>query len=36
MPRSRDEVPMLGRIKLIRDAVAADRALTFPQVMQNR
>ena len=25
MPRSRDEVPMLGRIKLIRDAFAADQ-----------
>jgi hypothetical protein len=34
MPQSRDEVPMLGRIKLIRDAVAANQALTLPQVMQ--
>jgi hypothetical protein len=34
MPQSRTEVPMLGRIKLIRDAVAADRSLSFPEVMQ--
>ena len=34
MPKSREEVPMLGRIKLIRDAVAANRALTFLEVMQ--
>jgi hypothetical protein len=34
MPPSRDEVPMLGRIKLIRDARAAGRALEFPAVMQ--
>jgi hypothetical protein len=34
MPRSREEVPMLGRIKLIDDAMAAHRALTFPSVMQ--
>jgi hypothetical protein len=34
MPKSRDEVPMLGRIKLIRDAVAANRALTLQEVMQ--
>lgn len=34
MPRSRDEVPMLGRIKLINDALAADGALTLPTVMQ--
>jgi hypothetical protein len=34
MPQSRTEVPMLGRIKLIRDAVAAGRPLTFPEVMQ--
>ena len=34
MPRSRDEVPMLGRIKLIRDAFAADRTITFPQAMK--
>jgi len=33
MPRSRDEVPMLGRIKLIDDAKADHRALTFPAVM---
>ncbi len=29
MPRSRDEVPMLGRIKLIHDAIADDRTLTL-------
>src|SRR6476660_522850 len=34
MPRDREEVPMLGRIKLIRDAVADHRALSFPDVMQ--
>jgi hypothetical protein len=34
MPRSREEVPMLGRIKLIQDALAADGALTLPAVMQ--
>ncbi len=34
MPRERAEVPMLGRIKLVRDAFAADRALAFPAVMQ--
>jgi hypothetical protein len=34
MPKSREEVPMLGRIKLIRDAVEANRSLTFEQVMQ--
>lgn len=34
MPRSRDEVPMLGRIKLIRDAVADRRILAFPTVVQ--
>jgi hypothetical protein len=34
MPRSRDEVPMLGRIKLIRDAIAEHHPLTFPAVMQ--
>jgi hypothetical protein len=33
MPRSRDEVPMLGRIKLIDDAKVDRRALTFPAVM---
>jgi hypothetical protein len=33
MPRSREEVPMLGRIKLIRDACAAGRTLTLPAVM---
>jgi hypothetical protein len=33
MPQSRDEVPMLGRVKLVRDAVAAGRVLTLPQVM---
>lgn len=34
MPRDRREVPMLGRIKLVRDAVAANRALGFPAVMK--
>jgi hypothetical protein len=34
MPQSRTEVPMLGRVKLVRDAVAAGRPLTFPAVMQ--
>ncbi len=34
MPRSRDEVLMLGRIKLIQDAVADHRVLTLPTVMQ--
>ncbi len=33
MPADRDEVAMLGRIKLIRDAVAAGRPLDLPQVM---
>jgi hypothetical protein len=33
MPRSRDEVPMLGRVKLIHDAIADHRTLTFPAVM---
>ena len=34
MPRNRAEVPMLGRIKLVRDAFAAGRALSFPAVMR--
>lgn len=34
MPESREEVPMLGRIKLIRDAVAAEHILTLPEVMK--
>jgi hypothetical protein len=34
MPRDRAEVPMLGRIKLIRDAFDADRELDLPAVMQ--
>ena len=34
MPSSRDEVPMLGRIKLIRDAIAEKPPLTLPAVMQ--
>lgn len=34
MPASREEVPMLGRIKLIRDAVAANKLRAFPAVMQ--
>jgi hypothetical protein len=33
MPRGRDEVPMWGRIKLIRDAVVAGHALDLPAVM---
>jgi hypothetical protein len=33
MPRSRDEVPMLGRVKLIDDAKADHHALTFPAVL---
>jgi len=34
MPRSRDEVPMLGRIKLVRDAVAAGDALSIDAIME--
>jgi hypothetical protein len=34
MPRDRKEVPMLGRIKLIHDALAGDHALSLPAVMQ--
>jgi len=34
MPKDRTEVPMLGRIKLIRDAVAAHHTLTLPEVMK--
>ncbi len=34
MPRDRREVPMLGRIKLIQDAVAADRSITLQGVLQ--
>jgi hypothetical protein len=34
MPRSREEVPMLGRIKLVHDALASDRSLTFPDVLR--
>lgn len=34
MPSSRNEVPMLGRVKLIHDAVAAGRPLSFEQVMK--
>ena len=33
MPRDRAEVPMLGRIKLVRDALAADHARTLPEIM---
>ena len=33
MPRDRREVPMLGRIKLVRDAVAAGTAFSLPEVM---
>jgi hypothetical protein len=34
MPNSREEVPMLGRIKLIRDAIADKRTLSLPTIMQ--
>ena len=34
MPPSRDEVPMLGRIKLIDDALADKRVLDLPAVME--
>jgi hypothetical protein len=34
MPRDRKEVPMLGRVKLIRDAVAEGRALALAAVMR--
>jgi hypothetical protein len=34
MPRSRQEVPMLGRIKLIDDARADRRALSLPAMLQ--
>jgi hypothetical protein len=34
MPRTRDEVPMLGRIKLIRDAVMAEHSLSLPAVLR--
>lgn len=34
VPRDRSEVPMLGRIKLVREAVAERRALDFPAVLQ--
>jgi hypothetical protein len=34
MPRNREEVPMLGRIKLIKDARQAGRTLTLPDVMR--
>jgi hypothetical protein len=33
MPRNRDEVPMLGRVKLIDDAVIDHRTFTLSQVM---
>jgi hypothetical protein len=33
LPRSKEDVPEWGRIKLIRDAVVADRALTLADVM---
>ena len=32
-PKSRDEVPRLGRIKLVQEAVAGDRARTFEEVL---
>ncbi len=34
MPRDRRDVPMLGRIKLVRDAVAENHLLTLPEVME--
>ena len=34
MPRNRKEVPMLGRIKLVRDAFVDGRALGLPAVMR--
>jgi hypothetical protein len=34
MPRDRQEVPMLGRIKLVRDAVVENHALALPAVME--
>lgn len=34
MPKNRQEVPEWGRIRLIQDAVAAGRALTFPRVLE--
>jgi hypothetical protein len=34
MPRDRQEVPMFGRIKLVRDAVAANRAKSLAAVME--
>lgn len=34
MPRDRQEVPMLGRIKLVRDAAAAGDALSIDAIMQ--
>jgi hypothetical protein len=34
MPGDRKEVPMLGRIKLVRDAFAAGRPLDFPAVIE--
>jgi len=34
MPRDRREVPMLGRIKLVQDAVADDHAISLPTLME--
>ena len=34
MPRDRREVPMLGRVKLVRDAVAEGRVLSLDEVMK--
>src|SRR4029077_12946417 len=34
IPRTREEVPMLGRIKLIDDAIVAGRVMTLPAIMQ--
>jgi hypothetical protein len=34
MPKDRAEVPMLGRVKLIRDAVANHHTLALPEVMK--
>lgn len=33
LPRSRDEVPLWGRVKIIRDAVTAEQPLAVPQIL---
>lgn len=33
MPQNREEVPMLGRVKLVRDALAADHLRTLPAIL---